>query len=154
MARGYGLGQSGGGGLHVRSPGDYPVDDPGDHREPGKIGGAVAHEPHRGHRGGHPSLVAAHGDRVEGDVDVDGGQPAGHSQPRHRRRGLTHRLATGQEHLSDTHAQVQHVQHPGLRWHVRPDGSQQVSGRRPAAEQVARLTAQRVAEPAGEARHL
>ena len=150
MAGGDGLGQRGGGRPDTH-PAATLVDDAGDHGQPGEIGGAIAHQPHRHHRRGRLSPMAAHGDRGEGDVDVDGGQPAGRGQPRHRRRSLPRRLTTGQQHLADTHAEVQHLQHLGVRRHVRADRAQQVSGRRPAAQQVVRLAAQRIAKPAREA---
>jgi hypothetical protein len=123
MPAGDGLGQRGGGRLDAHFLANNLVDDAGDHGQPGEIGGAVAHEPHRHHRRGQLSPVATHGDRGEGDVDVDGGQAAGCGKPSHRRRGLPNRFATGQEHLSDTDAQVEHLQHLSVRWHV-PDGSQ------------------------------
>ena len=81
-----GLGQRGLRGTDAQPFALHPRDDAGHRGQPGEVGGAVAHQPHRGERRGELAAVAAHGDRVERDVDVDGGQAerraSGASSPR------------------------------------------------------------------------
>ena len=60
------------------------------------------------------------------------------------------RLAAGQQHLPDPHAQVEHLLHVRVRGHVRADRPHQVDGRRAAVQQLVGLAAQCVADAAGE----